>query len=143
MLILINRIDRLIAKFPEAAMLLFVRIAIGHVFWASGRTKVDGFFALRPEAVDLFRDEYRVAFPEIMAPLAATMEHLLPILLVLGLFSRLAALGLAGMTLFIQFFVYPDAWWPVHSLWLGLLLVIMVRGGGSWALDRWVGGRAG
>ena len=66
------------------------------------------------------------------------MEHLLPVLLVLGLFSRFAALGLAGMTLFIQLFVFPDAWWSVHSLWLGLLLTIVVRGGGAWSLDRWV-----
>ncbi|MDE2339779.1 MAG: hypothetical protein KGL21_01755, partial [Alphaproteobacteria bacterium] len=57
---------------------------------------------------------------------------------VLGLFSRFAALGLVGMTLFIQFFVFPDAWWTVHSLWLGLLLTIVVRGGGVWSLDRWV-----
>ncbi len=135
MMKLIRQADRLLGLVPEALVLLFVRVAVGHVFWASGRTKVDGWFTLRPEAVELFRSEYKVPFPELMAPVAATMEHLLPVLLVLGLFTRFAALGLVGMTLFIQLFVYPEAWWPVHSLWLALLLVVVTRGPGALALD--------
>ncbi|MBU6207383.1 MAG: DoxX family protein [Alphaproteobacteria bacterium] len=120
--------------------MLFLRIVSAHVFWASGRSKImDGtWFSLRPEIIDQFRDDFHTPYPALFAPLAATMEHVLPILLVLGLFSRFAALGLVGMTLFIQFFVFPDAWWTVHSLWLGLLLTIVVRGGGVWSLDRWV-----
>jgi putative oxidoreductase len=140
MLTLINRVDTALSRIPEAAILLFTRIVAGHVFWASGRTKVEGLFTLRPETVDLFRDEYRLPLisPEIAAPMAAAAEHILPILLVLGLFTRFAALGLVGMTLVIQFLVYPEAWWPVHSLWLGLLLVLVWRGGGAWAADRFV-----
>ena len=76
-----------------------------------------------------------------MAPITMTMEHLLPILLVLGLFGRFAALGMAAMTLVIQLFIYPDAWWTEHSLWLAPLLFVMVRGPGKWSLDRWVMGR--
>ncbi len=138
MLAMINRLDTLIGRLPEAAVLLFVRIVIGHVFWASGETKTEGFFHLRPEAVDLFRDEYKLPLisPELAAPMAAAAEHVLPILLALGLFTRFASLGLVVMTLIIQFLVYPDAWWPVHSLWLGLLLVLLARGGGAWSLDR-------
>jgi putative oxidoreductase len=143
MLALINRADALIARIPEAAVLLFIRIAIGHVFWASGETKTEGFFHLRPEAVDLFREEYKLPFvsPEIAAPMAAAAEHILPILLFVGLFTRFAALGLVVMTLIIQFLVYPEAWWPVHSLWLGLLLALLARGGGSWSLDHFLRGR--
>ncbi len=131
-------IDRTMAQMPEAALMLFVRIVTAHVFWASGRTKVDGWFDLRPEIVDLFRDEYRLPLiaPEIAAPLAAIAEHGLPILLVAGLLTRYAALGLIAMTLVIQFIVYPEAWWPQHSLWLALLLVIGWRGGGQWSLDQ-------
>lgn len=140
----IRSVDRSFGRINESALLLFVRIAAGHVFWASGQTKVDGF-ALRPETVDLFRDEYRLPLisPELAAPMAAFAEHLLPVMLVLGLFTRFAALGLIGMTLVIQFLVYPDAWWAQHSLWLGLLLVILVRGPGNWSIDRWVMGRMG
>jgi len=140
MISLIRRFDGLFALIPEAALLLFVRIVSAHVFWASGRSKiVDGsWFSLRPEIIDQFRDDFHTPAPQIFAPLAATMEHLLPVFLVFGLFSRFAALGLVAMTLYIQIFVFPDAWWTQHSLWLGLLLVIVVRGGGRWSLDRWV-----
>ena len=139
MLTMVKKINGWFAAIPEAAVLLFVRVAIAHVFWASGQTKVEGF-TLRPETIDLFRDEYKLPLisPEIAAPMAALAEHVLPILLVLGLFSRLSALGLIIMTLVIQFLVYPDAWWSQHSLWLGLLLVILVRGPGTWSLDRFV-----
>ena len=54
--------------------------------------------------------------PEIAAHLATYAEHLFPILLVLGLFTRLSALALLGMTAVIQVFVYPDAW-PTHLSW--------------------------
>jgi putative oxidoreductase len=116
---------------------LFVRVAAGHVFWASGRTKVDGW-SLKPITIDLFRDEYALPIipPEIAAYAATVAEHVLPILLLFGLASRFAAAGLAVMTLVIQFLVYPDAWWPQHSLWLGLLLVIVASGPGRLSLDH-------
>ena len=140
MLNMLRVIDSSLARLPEAAVLLFVRIAVGHVFWSSGRSKMDGWFTMRPETIDLFRDEYQLPLipPEIAAPMAATGEHILPILLVLGLFTRFSALGLVGMTLVIQFLVYPDAWWPQHSLWLALLTVILWRGGGGWSADRFL-----
>ncbi len=133
-----RRLDLQLTRIPEALVLLFVRIAAAHPFWASGRTKVEGLFTLRPEVTDLFREEYRLPLipPEIAAPLTMLAEHLLPALLVLGLFTRISAAGLIIMTLVIQLLVYPDAWWTVHSLWLGLLLVILQRGGGTLALDR-------
>jgi putative oxidoreductase len=37
--------------------------------------------------------------------MANAAEHILPILLVAGLFTRFSALGLIGMTLVIQIFV--------------------------------------
>ena len=140
MLSLIRTVNGLFAKIPEAALLLFVRIAAGHVFWAAGETRrADGtWFGLKDGQVDLFRDEFHTPFPDIVAPLTMAMEHLLPILLVFGLFGRFAALGMTVMALVIQLFIYPDAWWTEHSLWLGLLLTIVVRGSGQWSLDRWV-----
>ena len=138
MVSLFRAVDSTLARLPEAAVLFFVRIVVAHVFWSSGRSKMDGWFTLRPEVIDLFRDEYRLPVipPEIAAPMAAIAEHILPVLLVLGLFTRLSALGLFIMTLVIQFLVYPDAWWPQHSLWIALLVVILWRGGGSWSVDK-------
>lgn len=140
MLTMLRRLDARLARVPGAAVLLFVRIAIAQIFWSSGRSKMDGWFVMRPEVVDLFRDEYALPLipPEIAAPMAAMAEHLLPILLVAGLFTRFAALGLVAMTLVIQFLVYPDAWWPAHSLWLALLMTLVWQGGGAWSLDRFV-----
>jgi putative oxidoreductase len=57
---------------------------------------------------------------------AASAEHLFPILLVLGLSTRVAALGLLGMTTVIEVFVYPDAW-PTHLSWAGLLVPLLVQ----------------
>jgi len=67
--------------------------------------------------------------------MAAGAEHLFPVLLVLGLFTRLSAAALLGMTLVIQTFVYPDAW-PTHLSWAGLMLPIIALGGGRFSLDR-------
>ena len=69
------------------------------------------------------------------AHLAAYAEHLFPLLLVLGLFTRLSALSLLGMTLVIQLFVYPSAW-PTHLSWAALLLYLVGRGAGKLSLDR-------
>ncbi|MDE2436621.1 MAG: DoxX family protein [Sphingomonadales bacterium] len=137
------RYDRLVAglsgRIPESLVLLFVRIAFGGIFWRSGQTKVvEGtWFTLTDATRELFRTEYAGVPlpPELAAPLANAAEHVLPMLLVAGLFTRLSALGLLGMTLTIQVFVYPDAWWPEHSLWTALALMLIVRGGGLVSLD--------
>ncbi len=125
---------------PESLMLLFVRVALGGVFWRSGQTKVEAgsWFTLTDSTRELFRTEYSGVPlpPDIAAPLANAVEHVLPALLLAGLFTRFSALGLIGMTLVIQIFVYPDAWWPEHSLWIGLALILLVRGGGMISLDR-------
>lgn len=125
---------------------LIDRVAIAAIFWQSGRTKVEGLFHISESAYELFRTEYRLPLvpPELAAQMAAVAEHVLPALLVLGLFTRLPALGLLGMTLVIQLFVYPSAW-PTHLSWAGLLLYLVVHGGGRWSVDgllRHAGGKA-
>ena len=122
------------------AVLLVGRVAIAAVFFASGRTKVRGVLDVTDEAVALFRDEYRLPLvdPALAAHAAAYAEHALPLLLVLGLFSRVAALGLLATTLVIEVFVYPAAW-PTHLTWAAPLLLVLARGGGAWSLDRVLG----
>lgn len=119
--------------------LFFVRVVLAGVFWRSGRTKVEdgSLLDIKDTTYYLFSEEYRgVPLPSDLAAVMATYaEHLFPVLLVLGLFTRLSAFALLMMTLVIQVFVYPDAWWPVHSLWVALALVLIIRGGGSIALD--------
>ena len=116
------------------------RVGIAGVFFVSGRTKVEGLLTVTDGAYALFRDEYRLPLlsPELAAHLAAYAEHVFPLLLVLGLFTRLSALALLAMTAVIQVFVYPDAW-VTHLSWAGLLLLLVARGGGRWAVDRALG----
>jgi putative oxidoreductase len=125
---------------PESALLLVARLGIASVFFLSGRTKVEGVLTITDSTYELFRTEYVLPLvsPEIAAHAATYSEHLFPIFLVLGLFTRPAALALLGMTAVIQLFVYPDAW-PTHLSWAGLLLPLVIRGGGSWSVDRILG----
>lgn len=124
---------------PQSLTLLFTRIVLSGIFWRSGRTKVDEgtWFSISENTRYLFQEEYKgVPLPsDLAAVLATTFEHLFPIFLIMGLFTRLSAIALLGMTLVIQIFVYPEAWWQVHSLWSALSLVLIVHGGGAFSLD--------
>eukprot|EP01035_Chromulina_nebulosa_P032069 gene32069-42792_t len=133
-------IARLTTLMPDALLLLVARLGIAAVFFLSGRTKVEGLLTITDGTYELFRTDYALPLvpPEIAAHAATCSEHLFPILLVLGLFTRPAALALLGMTTVIELFVYPDAW-PTHLSWAGLLLPLIFRGGGAWSLDHLLG----
>lgn len=137
----LNRVAEAFTRWVGHDLLaLLARVSIGAVFFYSGRTKVEGLLSVTDGAVALFADEYKIPLlpPELGAHLAAYAEHLFPLLLVLGLATRLSALGLLGMTAVIQIFVYPDAW-PTHLSWAAILLLLVGRGGGAWSLDRAIG----
>jgi putative oxidoreductase len=125
---------------PHSLLALVDRVAVAGIFWLSARTKVEGWFTLSDSAYALFREEYRLPLiaPELAAQMATVAEHVFPVLLVLGLCTRLSALALLGMTLVIQVFVYPGAW-PTHLSWAGLLLYLAGRGAGKVSLDRALG----
>jgi putative oxidoreductase len=72
-----------------------------------------------------------------MAFVVGSAEILLPILLVLGLLTRLAGLGLLLMTLVVQLTV-PEGW-PIHVTWVAMALAIMAWGPGRISLDHWMG----
>ena len=147
----------LCARIPHSLIALLARFSIAAVFWKSGQTKVEGLALdlvegtfrlgwphLSGSAVALFRDEFKLPLipPELAAPLAATAEHVLPLLLLIGLATRFSALGLLGMTAVIQVFVYPDAY-PTHGVWAALLLYLVARGPGAVSIDRWLARRYG
>jgi len=121
----------------DSLLALLARLAIASVFFLSGRTKVTGLLTIKDSTYSLFEQEYKLPLvsPELAAHLAAYAEHLFPVLLVLGLFTRSAALALLGMTLVIEIFVYPDAW-PTHLTWAALQLFLIGRGAGALSLDR-------
>ena len=118
------------------------RFAITAIFWLSGRTKVDGLLTVNDTAYTLFREDYKVPLlpPEFAAHMATYAEHVFPLLLVVGLPTRLSALGLLGVTAVIQIFVYPDAW-PTHLTWAVPMLYLIGRGGGRLSVDAAIGMR--
>lgn len=142
-------------RIPHDLIAVLARWSLAATFWQSGQTKIEGFALnlvqgewlwgwphLADSAVALFRDEYKLPWipPEWAALMAATAEHALPVLLLLGLFTRWAALGLLCMTLVIQLWVYPGAY-MVHGLWAVALLYLMAHGPGRLALDAWLAAR--
>lgn len=144
-----------LASFTEAAFrfvpisltMLALRLALAVPFWRSGQTKWDGFLNLSFGAKTLFAEEFKLHIfgaeyaypaPETMATLSALGETCLPVLLVLGLGTRYAALGLLFMTAIIQLTV-PDGWANFHLPWAAMALAIMTFGPGKIALDYLLG----
>jgi len=124
---------------PMSLLLLLMRIGVGMVFFKAGLLKYNSWeFTLL-----LFRDEYKVPLlaPELAARMAMIQELSLPILLFIGLGTRLATLPLFGMLLVIQTFVYPNAW-ADHLFWAGALLIILSRGPGAFSLDHLIARRS-
>lgn len=142
-------------RIPNSLIAFIARFSIAAVFWKSGQTKVEGLVIdlidgefslgwphLSDSAVALFKDEYRLPFiaPEIAAPMAAFAEHFFPVLILLGLATRLSALALLGMTAVIQLLVYPGAY-PTHGVWAAVLLYLVAHGPGKVSVDHWIAKR--
>lgn len=150
----------------EPFALLFARLTVARVFFKSGQTKWTGPFQFNPEKYDLFLYEFfcpeeprsgalvlcRDAVDGTYSPpmqwvveratnMAGIMEIVLPLLLIVGFTSRLAAMGLLTMTLVIERLVFPDAdsWWGSHVWWAVILFIIIARGPGLFSLDRLFG----
>jgi len=132
---------------PAWLPLLVLRLALARPFFASGLTRWDGWFMLSFGTKILFAQEYKLHVlgaqipfpaPELVARLASTAEIVLPILLVFGLLTRWAALGLLGMTAVIQL-IYPDGWANFHLYWAAMALALIAFGPGAISLDRLIG----
>lgn len=136
----LQRLRRRAEAVPYDLIAIGARIFPAAVFWQSGLTKLDEHWRVSDNAVFLFQEEYRLPLlaPWLAAHAAATAELTFPILLVLGLATRLSALALLGMTMVIEIFVYPDAW-PTHGTWATLFLLLVARGPGRFSLDHLLG----
>ncbi|WJR81264.1 DoxX family protein [Bradyrhizobium sp. NP1] len=139
----LSRARRLLEGISYTWLALPLRFAVATVFWNSAMTKLANW----DTALSLFSDEYQLPLipPEVAAYLAVTIELTTPVLLMLGLMTRFAALVLLGMTAVIEIFVYPQAW-PTHIQWAAMLLVLLCRGAGTLSLDhllwRWLGAQS-
>ena len=136
-----GRIQAKLTEILSPLALLALRLPVAAVFWRSGRTRVEGWniFAVSENQVFLFEYEFGLPLPELMAHVTAMAEHVLPVLLVFGLFTRLGALGMLIMTAVIQLCVYPDAWLNAHMFWAAILFAVVVLGPGKISLDHLIG----
>ncbi|MGB7397677.1 MAG: DoxX family protein [Candidatus Macondimonas sp.] len=153
----IGWIIAILSRIPDSLIAVIGRFSIAAVFWLSGQTKIEGFAIdlvqgqfslgiprLSDNAVTLFQYEYALPLlpPAFAATLAATAEHVFPVLLLLGLATRFSALALLGMTVVIQFLVYPGAY-PTHGVWATVLLFLIAKGPGTFSIDHWIKRRYG
>ena len=129
---LAERIARSADRVPLGLVQLAGRVALWHVFWTSGQSKLASWFV----TVQLFAAEYQVPLlpPELAARLATAVELGGAVMLLLGFGTRFAALALLGLVGVIQVFVYPDHWGE-HLLWASLLLLLIARGAGPVSAD--------
>jgi putative oxidoreductase len=130
-----NRLDAIrlyLARFPLSIILLAGRIGVGATFFKAGLLKYQSW----EFTVKLFEEEYRVPLldPAVAAAIATVQELTIPILLFMGLATRIATIPLLGMIAVIQLFVYPNAY-NEHLVWGSILVLILTRGPGVVSLD--------
>jgi putative oxidoreductase len=131
----------------RSPLLLLIRVWVSWQFLKSGWLKVSQW----DSTLELFRSEYQVpVLPPVAAAVAGTFGELFfPVLLILGIFARVGAIGLFAVNL-----MAVVSYWHVlgqegfeaalaqHVLWGFMLLVLVAFGAGGWSLDRALDERA-
>ncbi|WP_250515472.1 DoxX family protein [Caballeronia sp. INDeC2] len=143
----VDRYARLLNGIASLARIVappLLRIALALPFLRSGLTRWDGFLSLSAGTVYLFENQFKLHVlgavialpaPDVLAFVVGVAEIVLPVLLIAGLGTRLAALALLLMTGVIQL-VFPDGWANFHIYWLSLAVAILALGPGGLSLDR-------
>jgi putative oxidoreductase len=144
------------AFIPYALVALALRLAIARVFFLDGQTRVEGplfpfdvqgfhFSVILPLQVKAVSyTSFLTAYlplpvpPGLVAYLVAGAEFLLPIMLVLGFGTRIAAVGLLIVTALMQIYVMPEALWSAHVYWASILLVLISCGPGQLSIDHFI-----
>ena len=127
-----NTVRLYLARFPLSIIQLAGRIGVGATFFKAGLLKYQSW----EFTVKLFEEEYRVPLldPAVAAGIATVQELTIPILLFLGLATRVATIPLLGMMTVIQLFVYPNAY-NEHLVWGSILVLLLTRGPGVVSVD--------
>ncbi len=122
------------AHWISDTFLFIIRLAVAWPFLKAGAIKLKDW----ETTLYLFEYEYKVPLLpfEWAAYIATIAEWVLPLTLILGLFTRLSALGLFGFNI-VAVLSYPALWnggFLDHQLWGWQLLTLIVFGGGRWCL---------
>ena len=120
----------------QPAAQLLARWIVASAFFRSGLTKLNDWGT----TVALFTDEYHVPLlsPEVAAVLGTAGEIVLPVLLLLGLAGRFAALGLSvvNVVAVLSLEDIAPAALQQHVFWGSLLAGLLLWGPGRWSVDR-------
>ncbi len=120
---------------------LLLRIWVAKAFWDSGLSKIQSF----ETTVQLFTYEYQVPLlpPNVAAAMAVGGELILPVLLVTGIFGRIAAAGLfiLNCVAVISYPALEPAGLAMHLIWGLVLLTLVLRGPGILSIDHFVSKR--
>lgn len=119
-------------------LLLFTRLWVASIFLKSGYLKLTTW----DSTLYLFEEEYQVPLVpwELAAYLGTAAELILPVFLILGLFTRPMALGLfmVNVTAVISYPVLWDGGFFDHQLWGAMILMNIVWGAGTISADHWL-----
>ena len=122
----------------QPVALLAARLYVAQAFFLSGLTKLRDW----DTTLALFADEYHVPLlpTELAAYLGTGGELVLPVLLVLGLFGRFAALGLfvVNAVAVLSLGEIAPAALQQHQFWGSMLIGLLLWGPGKWSLDAWL-----
>lgn len=141
-----NAMAERVAGSLSSLLLLATRLYVAWQFFKSGLVKIDDW----ETTLLLFRDEYHVPLlsPALAAVAGTTGELLFPSLLVLGLATRYAALGLSAVNIMaVVSYAHVllaegyEAALVQHQLWGYMLLAVLVFGPGRISVDAAVAGR--
>ncbi len=117
-------------------VLLIFRVWVAYVFFNAGLTKISTW----DSTLFLFEYEYQVPFLpwHIAAYLGTAAELVLPVFIVVGLFTRPFAIALFAFNA-IAVISYPLLWekgYYDHQFWGAMILALVVWGAGKLSLDN-------
>jgi putative oxidoreductase len=128
---------------------LVLRVVLGAVMFPHGAQKVFGWFGGHGLSATFNAFTTKMGIPWPFAALAIAAEFLGPLGLIVGLFTRVAALGIAcNMAMAVLMVHLHNGFFmnwsgtqhgegfEYHLLALGIAVALMVKDGGRWSLDR-------
>jgi putative oxidoreductase len=143
-------------KIDNNVSTLLLRLLLGVVFFPHGAQMALGWFGGYGFSGSMGFFTGTLHIPAPFAFLAIAAQFAGAIALILGLFTRVAALGIAANMLVAVVMVHAQYGWfmnwfgnqkgegfEYHLLAIGIAIVLIIRGGGKWAADRvienWLG----
>ena len=96
---------------------------------------------IKTETFEAFATQYKIPLlpPELATYLATTVEHVTPVLMVLGLATRVAGAAMMGVIVIIFVFVHQDEW-PAFLIWTSAIAYLGTKGPGALSLDHLIRG---